>query len=180
MFARLFRPPLLFALAAACLVCSYAVYPAHADEPPGGARSSVMVASLDVPAPAPAAAPSSPAIGTSPSGPVLADPGDPGAFLAGLQSAAKAGKWLLVLALICNALVWLLRFLTPKILPKLGEWFGTDKGGTVLALLTGVLSVLVIQLQAGRFDVWMLASGLAAGLLSIGNYTAPKKATSPS
>lgn len=193
MFARITKPPLLFALAAVCLVGSYAIYPAHADEPPGGARSGevlaaapatpapVMVASLEVPAPAssPAAAPG---LGTSPStpAPVLADPGDPGAFLAGLQSAAKAGKWLLVLALICNALVWLLRWGTPKILPKLGEWFGTDKGGTLLALLIGVLSVLVVQLQAGRFDMWMLASGLAAGLLSIGNYTAPKKATSPS
>lgn len=175
MLTRLFHPPLLFLLAIVCLSTSYAVYPAHAD-PSGGAG---VHATVDAGA-ARALDAGDNGIGTSPSSPAttLPDPGNPGDFIAGMRSAASAGKWLLVLALICNAMVWLLRWGTPKILPKLGEWFGTDKGGTLLALTLGVLSVLVVQLQAGRFDGWMLASGLAAGLLSIGSYTAPKKAAS--
>lgn len=172
MFARLFRPPLLFVLAALCLVSSFAVYPAHAD-PSGGAGAKPAAAA------APADAGVANAIGTSPSAPLPDPTVNAGAFVDGLRGAAAAGKWLLVLALICNAAVALLRWATPKILPKLGEWFGTDKGGTVLALTIGMLSVVVVQLQAGHFDGWMLVSGLAAGLTSIGTYTAPKKAASP-
>lgn len=187
MFDKIFRPPpLLFAAALACLVAFYAQLPA--DAAPGGALDVPVLAmagavSLDL-GPAPARAPAAPdlakGLGTSPSatGPALADPSNPGAFIGGLQEAARAGKWLLVLALICNVLVWALRKLTPKILPKLGDWFGTDRGGTLLALTTGVLSVIAVQAEAGRFDPWMILSGLAAGLLAIGNHTAPRKAAS--
>jgi len=164
MFDRLLRPPLLALLLIASMLACAA--PATADDDPVPGPAAALVT------PSPAA----PAIGTSPS---LPDPSKPGELIAGLQSAAKGGKWLLVIALVVNALVWLLRWGTPKILPKLGDWFGSDKGGTLLALTIGVLSVAVVQLQSGRFDPWMLASGLAAGLLSIGNYTAPKKAASP-
>jgi hypothetical protein len=183
MFDKIFRPPpLLFAAALACFVAFYAQLPA--DAAPGGALDVPVLAMAGVVSlelgPAPAASDLAKGLGTSPSatGPALADPSNPGAFIGGLQEAARAGKWLLVLALICNALVWALRKLTPKILPKLGEWFGTDRGGTMLALATGVLSVVAVQAEAGRFDPWMLLSGLAAGLLAIGNHTAPKKAAS--
>jgi len=168
MFARLFRPPLLFALAALCLVSSFAIYPAHADTP-GGAVAPAS--------PATAAAPASDkAIGTSPSVPTaLPDPGAPGELASGIAGAARAGKWMLLIALIVNCVVWAIRRFTPFILKKLGAWFGEDRGGTVLALLTGLLTVLVIQLQSGHVDPWLIVDGAAAGLLGVGNYTAPKK-----
>jgi hypothetical protein len=166
MFARLFRPPLLFALAALCIVSSVAIYPAHADTP-GGAVAPAS--------PAAAAAPAGvtdKGIGTSPS---LPDPGAPAELASGIAGAARAGKWMLLIALIVNCVVWAIRRFTPFILKKLGAWFGEDRGGTVLALLTGLLTVLVIQLQSGHVDPWLIVDGAAAGLLGVGNYTAPKK-----
>lgn len=116
-------------------------------------------------------------IGTSPSSPAagLPDPSTPGELAGGISGAARAGKWMLVIALIVNAVVWLLRRFTPFFLRKLGAWFGEDRGGTVLALSVGLLTVLVIQLQSGHVDGWLLLDGIAAGLLGVGNYTAPKK-----
>jgi hypothetical protein len=171
MFARLFRPPLLFALAALCLVSSVAIYPAHADTPGGAVTHAVGDAGAVA-----VAAPSDKGIGTSPSVPTaLPDPGTPGELASGIAGAARAGKWMLLIALIVNCAVWAIRRFTPFILQKLGAWFGEDRGGTVLALLTGMLTVLVIQLQTGHVDPWLIVDGAAVGLLGVGNYTAPKK-----
>lgn len=122
---------------------------------------------------APSDAGPSTGVGTSPS--ALPDPSNPAELAGGITGAARAGKWLLVIALIVNAVVWLLRRFTPFVLRKLGAWVGEDRGGTILALTIGVLTVFVIQASSGHVDVWLILDGLAAGLLGVGNYTAPKK-----
>lgn len=130
------------------------------------------------PAPAIDAGPDN-GIGTSPSSPavvvVLPDLDDPGAYVSEVAAAARAAKWLVVIALVVNALVWGLRRFGLRLFP----WLGTDRGGTVLALTTGFLAILAVQLHSGHVDPWLLLDGLAAGALAIGQRSGTKKLATP-
>lgn len=109
----------------------------------------------------------------------LPDPSsDLGGYIQSALDSLKAGNYRLLLALALMGLIFGAR----KLAEKLGwAWIGTDRGGTITALVTGVVATLAASIATGaQINIWLLVDGLVAGITAIGGYAAIKKLLSPS
>jgi hypothetical protein len=106
------------------------------------------------------------------------DPGqDPGGFFAKLFSATTSGQWKLLITLVLVGVVWGFRAIGGKFWP----WLKTDRGGAMLALLTGVTGVLAaMALAGGAFSAQVVLNGIMAGITAAGGWTVIKKLFWPS
>jgi hypothetical protein len=99
---------------------------------------------------------------------------DPGADLAGyvksISDAVKAGKWLVLAALVVNLLVWALRKWGARLIP----WFGSTLGGYTLAIGSGFLVALAASAYTERLSVSVLLEALALAFTAIGAHQANK------
>jgi len=103
----------------------------------------------------------------------LPDPGsDPGGFFSEFAGAIQAGKWQAVAALVAIAVVFVLRKFATKIPGKAGVFFGTNRGGAVLALIGGVVTALAqIVLSGQSLDLNILINGIVLGVTAAGGWT---------
>lgn len=108
---------------------------------------------------------------------------DLGALAELLVQLAQSGQWLALAVGLLVLLVMLLRVGLARGLatwfPQLA-WFGTDRGGAVLAGLTGVAVVVGSGLLSGaKLTAGLFVSGLVAGAAAVGAYVMPKRVASP-
>ncbi len=90
--------------------------------------------------------------------------------------AVRDGHWWLFAAIVVSALVWLLRSYGEKFIP----WLGTDRGGAVLVLSTGILGSLAALILAGdEVGLELLIEGLKVGFTAAGGYVVIKKILKP-
>jgi hypothetical protein len=107
---------------------------------------------------------------------------DPDASLAGfagaLYSAFQAKNWSVLIALVLVGLVYLARRFGSKLWPFLG----TDRGGALLSLVSGLaVSVFAAASSSGAHSVLqVLGSGLLMALTASGTYVLVKKLLFPS
>ena len=103
----------------------------------------------------------------------IPDPGvDPGGFFSELARSIQSGKWQAVAALVAIAVVFVLRKFATKIPGKVGVFFGTNRGGAVLALIGGVVTALAqIVLSGQSLDVNILINGIVLGVTAAGGWT---------
>ncbi len=98
-------------------------------------------------------------------------PTDPPKFIQALLDAVKAKNWHLLVALVLIGAVAGLRWLSPKIHGRIGAWLNTQRGGTVLVLLCGVLGAIGTALYGGaKVDVNLILSGVTMGVLASGGW----------
>lgn len=104
---------------------------------------------------------------------VLPDPGaDPGGFFSAAVDALKTKDFKLVVILAIVGFVYALRRWGGLVVP----WFKSDRGGALLALVTGVLAAGCATAAAGApFDLHLLVNGLEAGVLAAGGFAVVKK-----
>lgn len=105
----------------------------------------------------------------------LPDP-DPLALGRDAVTALMSKQWLFALIPIINLLVWLIRKLAPAI-----PWLGTDRGGAIVAILTGVALPIVTAIITGQaLNVGLVVTIISVMTSSIGVFVAGKKIIAPS
>ena len=115
------------------------------------------------------------------------DPGDPAGVAGLLVRALRQQSWSLAMAATFVLLVLLLRWSSGRLaamLPgRLGWFFGwwtTDRGGAVLALLSGAGGALWVALAAGqRVSLELMIGGIGAGITAAGGWTVGKRLLRP-
>ena len=109
--------------------------------------------------------------------PAVPDPTiDLGGWTAAVLDAIRGGRWLVTFGLLLVGLVALARWGLARMVP----WFGTDRGGTVLAAVTAAIAVVGSGLGAGApFGLDLFAAALAAAAGAIGIFTAAKRLIAP-
>lgn len=98
---------------------------------------------------------------------------DPMLVLAAFVKAVQAGQWPVALVLGFVAVTWALRKFGTKWLP----WLSTSEGGTVLAFVTVMASVLgAAALAPGTLITWALVGkAVAVAFTSIGAWTGARR-----
>lgn len=101
-------------------------------------------------------------------------------FAQTILNAIQHRQWQLVAALVVIAIVAGLRWLAPQIHDKIGAALNSDRGGTILTLLTGEAGAIATALLAGQpLTLTLLLSGLSVGTLGVGGFTAFKRLSRP-
>ncbi len=111
--------------------------------------------------------------------PVMPDPGgDLGGFASAVYSAFQAKNWSVLIALVLVGLVFLARHFGGKLWPFLG----TDRGGALVSLVSGLgLSVFTAATSQGAHSVLqVLGTGLLMTVTASGAYVLLKKLLFPS
>lgn len=86
--------------------------------------------------------------------------------------AVTTSNWRALAALGVVAFVWAGRTYGAKKIP----WLGTDRGGSVLALLTGIAGGLANAWLAGKpVDLSLVVQGLQTGVLASGGYVMTRR-----
>ena len=146
---------------------------AHADTPAPASSSVVVPPDLDV---APAFAPASQPAAVAPAPAVNID-ADPVGYASNTIGAARAGKWLVFVGFIIIGLVYCVRRWGSKLVP----WFGTDRGGVVVALFCGFLASLASTvIDVGSLSGAALVVALEQAVGACGGYVVLKKLIFPS
>lgn len=92
--------------------------------------------------------------------------------LAAFVNAIKSGQWPLAAVLGFVAAIWALKRVGTKFIP----WLGTSEGGTALAMLTTIGSVLGAAALGGVPITWSLVGKAAAtGFSAIGGYVGARR-----
>lgn len=101
------------------------------------------------------------------------DPADPSSFLSALLQAVAGGQWKLVSILVAVAVVYLLRQGAARLPGAVGAFFASARGGAVLALLGGVVTVLAgVLIQPGAKWSWaVMVNGFVLGVAAAGGWT---------
>lgn len=110
-------------------------------------------------------------------------PIDPGqdflSFVRLCFNAAKNGEWKLVPILLIIGIVWALRKWGAMI-PVIGSWLTTDRGGAILALLAGVFGVIGAGLISGAsWSFTLIRDGILLGVTAAGGWSVLKKILGP-
>ena len=94
-------------------------------------------------------------------------------YIQAMIDSLKGGNYRMLAAMLIVGFIFICR----AALSKVGwKWVGTDRGGTVVALGTGLLSYIAAGLANGaKIDAWLFIDGIMAGVTAIGGYTAIKK-----
>lgn len=91
------------------------------------------------------------------------------------KEAAKNGNWKLLAVLLVIGIVWAARKYG-VLIPKVGDFLKSPRGGAILAILTGVFGVIATGLAAsGKFSAGLVWDGLLLGLTAAGGWTVVKK-----
>jgi hypothetical protein len=91
------------------------------------------------------------------------------------KEAAKNGNWKLLAVLLIVGLVWAARKYG-VLIPEVGPFLQSPRGGAVLAIATGVFGVIAAGLAAsGKFSAGLIWDGLLLGLTAAGGWTVVKK-----
>lgn len=120
---------------------------------------------------------------------------DPAGILVVIFDALKSSQWQLAGFAVLLALLWILRFTGYKIhgwirrgsgvlavaaraiwIDSILAWIGTDRGGSILAILMGAVLAVVNGLLAGQGDVLdLIKSGLVVGLGAMGLWSGGRR-----
>jgi hypothetical protein len=91
------------------------------------------------------------------------------------KEAAKNGNWKLLAVLLVIGIVWALRKYG-VLIPKVGDFLKSARGGAILTILTGVFGVIAAGLvSSGKFSAGLIWDGILLGLTAAGGWTIVKK-----
>lgn len=160
---------------------------AYADEAPPAASSETPAAFADTqPLPIAETLASPNAAAPAPSSAAIPDPGtDPAGFVAEIAQAADAHAYRLLVIAGISGIVWAARRDQGRIaLGRWIPWLKTDRGGATLALATGVLSSIGLQLGEGASPgpgllVRAILPGLLNGATAAGGVIVARRLVAP-
>jgi len=103
----------------------------------------------------------------------IPDPSNPDSFLGALLQAVASGQWKLVAILAAVGVVFVLRQGAARLPGAVGAFFASARGGAVLALLGGVVTVLAgVLVQPGvKLTLAVVLNGLVLGVMAAGGWT---------
>jgi hypothetical protein len=101
------------------------------------------------------------------------DPSQPDTFLSALLAAVAGGQWKVVAILATVGVVFLLRQGASRLPGAAGAFFASARGGAVLALLGGIVTVLAgVLIQPGaKLSAAVLLNGFVLGVAAAGGWT---------
>lgn len=93
-----------------------------------------------------------------------------------LLEAGTTSNWRLFIILALVAVVSLLRFLGSKLPGALGQFVASDRGGAVLALVSGIGGSIITAAAAGAsIGLATILNGVIAGFTAAGGWTVVRK-----
>ena len=103
--------------------------------------------------------------------PVVTAPSAPGAILQGLLNAFQSRNWTMVAALLLIGVVALIRYAAPKLHGATGAWLNSNRGGSTLVLVCGILGAIGTALFGGaHISAQLILSGVLVGVMASGGW----------